>query len=293
MELLSRKGAWVHALAPAKVNLFLHITGRREDGFHELESLFVFVDFGDEIRVRAADELSLRISGPFAQALDGAVSDNLVMRAARAVQATAGTSVGAEIILEKNLPIAAGIGGGSSDAAATIRALEALWELGLSDRARFDLAERLGADVPACLDARPKLVRGIGEKLAPFDAPDGLFIVLANPGIALSTPAVFGAYVRSGAPFSESMGGEINWVETLAAGNDLQASATELAPEIEKLLNVLHSDQQAVKVGMSGSGATCFALFATQDGGKKCAQTIEGSGVATWAHFGRVVVAGG
>lgn len=154
----------ISLLAPAKVNLFLHITGRRENGFHELESLFVRTSFGDQVTVEAADKVSLDITGPFSDALSQYSCDsNLVMKAAKSMLAHHDKKVGAKITLEKNLPLASGIGGGSADAAATLLALMELWQVDISSTALHAMALELGADVPACLDNHPQIVKGIGE----------------------------------------------------------------------------------------------------------------------------------
>ena len=192
-------------LAPAKVNLYLHVVGRRADGYHLLDSLVAFADIGDRIEGVPADRMSLAVGGPEAEAVAGLGDDNLVLRAARlyseAIRAAGAASrmPGVTLYLDKRLPAASGIGGGSSDAAATLRLLDHLSGGVLAPAALAGLAARLGADVPACLLARPVWVGGIGEVLEPADPLPACGIVLANPRIALPTPAVFRA--RSG-PFS-------------------------------------------------------------------------------------------
>jgi 4-diphosphocytidyl-2-C-methyl-D-erythritol kinase len=262
----------VSAFAPAKINLYLHVVGRRADGFHLLDSLVAFADIGDRVTAAAADGLSLGVAGPEAGALAGTGEDNLVLRAARLLAAAAGRSgagsppFGAALRLDKRLPVASGIGGGSADAAAALRVLEGLWRVSLRPTEIADLAVRLGADVPACLAARPVWVGGVGERIETADGLPAAGIVLANPRRALATPAVFAA--RRG-PFSVSgrfapMPGDTSGLAALLADrrNDLTEPALTLVPEIAAVLARLARLRGALLARMSGSGATCFALFA-------------------------------
>ena len=237
--------------APAKVNLYLHITGRRADGLHLLESLVAFAEASDALYAEPADGLSLDVVGPFAGALAGE-ADNLVLRAARAL----GQGQGARLVLEKNLPVAAGIGGGSADAAAALRLLSRLWgiETGLEP-----LAAGLGADVPVCLAGRTCGMAGIGERLTPLPDWPVPHLLLANPGVALATQAVFGA--RRG-PFRESRPWPQTVAELAGCANDLTEAAISLAPEVGDTLAALAALDGALFARMSGSGATCFAAFA-------------------------------
>ncbi len=236
--------------APAKVNLYLHIVGRRADGLHLLESLVAFAEAGDVLHAGPAERLSLEVTGPFAGALAGE-ADNLVLRAANALA----PGQGARLVLEKNLPVAAGLGGGSADAAAALRLLSRLWGVEADLPA---LAAGLGADVPVCLAGATCGMAGIGERLTPLPDWPAPHLLLANPGVALPTPGVFGA--RRG-PFRESR----PWPETAAdlAGyaNDLTAAAISLAPEVGDVLDALAALEGASFARMSGSGATCFAAF--------------------------------
>jgi len=254
-------------LARAKVNLYLHITGRRVDGYHLLDSLVVFADAGDEIALAPADRLQLAIDGPFAAGLD-AGPENLVLRAARALQELTGARAGAAIRLTKNLPIASGIGGGSADAAATLDGLCGLWNVAPRRAALLRIAARLGADVPVCLDGMPSFVGGIGEKLVPARGLPPAWLLLANPGVATPTPAVFKA--RHG-PFSKPG----RWNEpprdfaALAArlqacANDLTEAAISVTPAIRDVLVALAGVPGCVLARLSGSGATCFGLFADE-----------------------------
>lgn len=258
-----RRTAW------AKVNLTLHVIARRADGYHELDSLIVFAGCGDALEFAPAGEISLSMEGPFAPALAGAaLEENLAMRAARRLRAHGGTAAGARISLYKALPVAAGLGGGSADAAATLQGLNALWGLGASDADLAAIGLELGADVPVCLDGRPSMVGGIGERIAPGPALPPAWLVLVNPGVGVATPAVFAA--RQGAfaaPVSppgalRDAAGLARW---LAAGrNDLEAAARGLAPEIGHILAALGSVEDCLLARMSGSGATCFGLFAAR-----------------------------
>lgn len=255
--------AEMREVARAKVNLFLHVVGRRADGYHLLDSLAVFPDIGDRLQAAPADALSLALSGPFAAGLTNE-ADNLVLRAARALAAAAGIVPRARLMLEKNLPVASGIGGGSADAAAALRGLRRLW--GLGEGAPDSVAPGLGADVPVCLASRPARMRGIGERLDPAPRIPECGLVLVNPGAAVSTPDVFRA--RTGA-FSAEADLPAGWPDAraMAAGlarlsNDLEAPAAALCPDVAGVLAALRSRPDCLLARMSGSGATCFGLFA-------------------------------
>ncbi|HZB93202.1 MAG TPA: 4-(cytidine 5'-diphospho)-2-C-methyl-D-erythritol kinase [Stellaceae bacterium] len=252
--------------APAKLNLYLHVVGRRADGYHLLDSLVAFAGIGDEVAAAPAPALSLSLEGPAAPALAGPVEENLVWRAAELLAAAAGRAPAASLTLTKRLPVASGIGGGSSDAAATLRALTALWRLGFDEGALSTLGARLGADVPVCLIARAAWLAGIGEAVEAAAKLPQVAALLVNPGVALATPAVFKA--RQG-PFSaparfEGMPADAAGLVALLAArrNDLTAAALTLAPEIGRVLDRLARLEGALLARMSGSGATCFALFA-------------------------------
>jgi 4-diphosphocytidyl-2-C-methyl-D-erythritol kinase len=250
--------------APAKVNLDLLITGRRADGYHELDSLVVFTSPADRLILHSAKDFSLEVRGPFAAALAGA--DNLVLRAAQALAAHAGRTPQARIVLEKNLPVAAGLGGGSADAAATLRGLDRLWRLGLGTAALAALAERLGADVPVCLAARPARMRGIGERLEPVPGLPALALLLVNPNQPLATAAVFAALgalpeaLPERGPPPADRAGLLDWLR--ARPNHLEAPARRLLPAIDEMLAALARQPGCALARMSGSGATCFGLFA-------------------------------
>ena len=261
----------VSAFAPAKINLYLHVVGRRADGYHLLDSLIAFADIGDRVSARPAESLSLAIGGPEAGAIAGLGEDNLVLRAARlfaaeaAAQAPGAAPFGAGLYLDKELPAASGIGGGSSDAAATLRVLDRMWQGPLDPPALAALALKLGADTPACLAARPVWVGGIGERIEDALGLPPAGIVLANPRRRLPTADVFAA--RRGA-FSAD--GRFDPMPLHAAAlaavlserrNDLTDAALSLLPEIAPVLERLVRLPGALFARMSGSGATCFALF--------------------------------
>ncbi len=258
----------VTVAAPAKVNLYLHVTGRRDDGFHLLDSLVAFAGVHDTIRAEPADGLSLQVDGPFAAALDGE-DDNLVLRAARGLADLTGAAQGARLSLTKRLPVAAGIGGGSADAAAALKALMRLWDVRPGERALRALALSLGADVPVCLHGRAAFVGGVGEALDPVPALPPCSMLLVNPLRPLSTPQVFRARAALGEGFSSpgrfdygaADAGEL--AALLASrGNDLTDAALSLSPETARVLDALEACEGALLSRMSGSGATCFALFA-------------------------------
>jgi 4-diphosphocytidyl-2-C-methyl-D-erythritol kinase len=272
--------------APAKINLHLHVVGRRDDGYHLLDSLVVFAGVGDCLRASTSDALSLSVTGPFAAALD-AEADNLVLRAARALAARAGCPALARLVLEKNLPVASGIGGGSADAAATLRLLCRLWRIELSAEDLGQLAGDLGADVKVCLVGHPALMSGIGEVLVPAPSLPAAGLVLVNPGVAVSTPSVF--RIRSGGFSGQANFSADGWrdVEALIADlaatrNDLERPARLLAPAIGDALDALAAMPGCRLARMSGSGATCFGLFSTPDAARRAAGDIVRDGWWVW-----------
>jgi 4-diphosphocytidyl-2-C-methyl-D-erythritol kinase len=242
--------------APAKINLCLHVTGQRLDGYHLLDSLVVFCDVGDRLEASLSDHLSLGLEGPFAEGLPLG-EDNLVLRAARRFEENAAFT------LEKNLPPSSGIGGGSADAAAAIRALRRL-----TGRPGPEPSEilALGADLPVCLAGRPTRMRGVGEDLSPVPALPEAHLLLVNPRVEVPTPAVFRALARRDNPGLPNT--LPDWPDCAALAdwlsgqrNDLEAPALSIAPVIGTVLNRLGALPQVLLARMSGSGATCFALF--------------------------------
>ncbi|WP_082731573.1 MULTISPECIES: 4-(cytidine 5'-diphospho)-2-C-methyl-D-erythritol kinase [unclassified Sphingomonas] len=243
--------------APAKLNLALHVRARRDDGYHELDTLFVFVRDGDDLRIVPADADRFTITGPFASALDPA-ADNLVTRARDLFRREIAPAPPVAIELVKRLPVASGIGGGSADAAATLRALARLTGIAPDDARLVAVAGRLGSDVPACLLGRAARGSGRGEQLIEIAGLPGRPVLLVNPGVAVSTARVFAGWDgvdRGGI-------GEGALIDIAQAGrNDLQPAACAIAPVIADALGHLSALPGAAMARMSGSGATCFALF--------------------------------
>jgi len=251
--------------APAKVNLFLHVVGRRADGYHLLDSLAVFGPAADTLSAAPARDLRLTVTGPFAPGLAGE-GDNLVLRAARALAVAAEVAPLAALTLDKRLPVASGIGGGSADAAATLRALNRLWGCGFATSRLSEIATPLGADVPVCVASRPARMGGVGDVLTASPSLPELGLLLVNPGIPIATPAVFKA--RTGS-FSAPAALPARWSRPADAAaslaslhNDLEAPACALAPVLWDVLATLRGLPGCLLARMSGSGATCFGLFA-------------------------------
>jgi 4-diphosphocytidyl-2-C-methyl-D-erythritol kinase len=243
--------------APAKLNLALHLRRRRADGYHDLETVFAFTAFGDTLSAVAADELSLTVSGEFAGPA-GAGPDNLVLRAAAALAHAAGISAGAALTLEKRIPVAAGLGGGSADAGAALRLLNRLWGLEWPELRLRHIAERLGADVPACVASRTCFGAGRGEVLGDWPVVlTGTPVLLVNPRVAVATGPVFAGWDRN------DLGGIVAGAPLVALRNDMTPAACALAPLIGDVLAALAATAGATLVRMSGSGATCLALYDT------------------------------
>jgi len=279
-------------LAPAKINLWLNVVGRRAPdgelgGYHLLDSLVAFADLADTLQAGPSDALSLTVDGPQGGSLL-AEPDNLVLKAARALADRAGVSPRAALRLTKNIPVAAGLGGGSADAAAALRALTDLWRVALPVEELFDLAGTLGADVPMCLAGRTAIASGIGDRLASAPALPACGLLLVNPGVALATRDVF---ARRQGGFSQARPVVSAWptlgdlAEALRArGNDLTDAAVSLQPVVGDVLAALERAPGARYRAMSGSGATCFALFDDVAQAQAAAQTLPAS---WWRHAGR------
>lgn len=253
--------------ARAKINLALHVTGRREDGYHLLDSLVVFPDIADRLTLERANGLELRLEGPFGSELEGPAEENLVLKAVRRFAELSGSAPRIRLTLKKNLPVASGIGGGSADAAAAIRLLERFTGNALPPEQRLELALSLGADVPVCLDRKPARMSGIGERLAPVPAMPPAGIVLVNPLEGVSTPAVFKAMTKRDNPLLPDLPEQFADLTALCAylrgtRNDMQAAAEALCPAITTVIDALSALPDVAFARMSGSGATCFALCA-------------------------------
>lgn len=267
--------------APAKVNLTLRVLGRRADGYHEISSLVVFADLADRLSLMPGRELTLSVGGPRA-ASAGANADNLVLKAARALAAQLPGIVAGAFDLEKNLPAAAGIGGGSADAAAALRLLARVNKLPNDDPRLYDAARSTGADVPVCLDPRPRLMGGIGEKLSPPLKLPPLFAVLINPSAAVPTKDVFAAWTpnaNAAPPLDlaavEKIETGTGLLELLARdANDLEGPAVKLAPIIAEALAALRACDGCRLARMSGSGATCFGIFYSREAAQAAALAL-------------------
>jgi len=267
-------------IAHAKINLALHVRAREPDGYHRIETLFAFAEDGDQLSVNAGEELGLTITGPFAPHLD-CKEDNLVLRAAEALRNRCDVRQGASLLLDKRLPVASGIGGGSADAAAALRLLRRFWSLQVEDEILLEIAGKLGADVPACVASRTARGEGRGDVLS-FDASadsSGTPLLLVNPGIPVSTASVFRAWdgvdrgtLSTGPPLDAAFGGR----------NDLESPARSIAPEIGLVLAEFKSLPGARLARMSGSGATCFALFEGEDQRNQAKETIASKYPAWW-----------
>jgi 4-diphosphocytidyl-2-C-methyl-D-erythritol kinase len=278
------------ALAPAKVNLTLRILGRRADGYHELESLVVFAGCGDHLSFDAGPSLDLAVSGPTA-GQSGAVADNLVLRAAKALaDKVPGLTVG-RFALTKELPAGAGLGGGSADAAAALRLLADANGLELDDSRLVAVARATGADVPVCLDPRPRVMRGIGDILsAPLALPK-LGIIIVHPGITMPTPPVFKALgltpgERCAAGADSGPPGEREALLAWLAGerNDLEPPAFGIAPAISDVIGAIAALPGCRLARMSGSGSACFGLFDTEAAATAAARGLEAAHPGWWAR---------
>lgn len=284
----AQESAWEHA--HAKINLFLHVTGRRDDGYHLLDSLAVFAGAADRLRVSPDTQLRLSLSGPFSPGLLDDAGDNLVLRAARLLadlhpDGEDGPAPGAHLWLEKHLPVASGMGGGSADAAAALRLLRRAWSLDHVDDARLhDLARSLGADVPVCLAQQPRRMQGVGELLGAAPELPQIGMVLINCGEAVATPDVFRARdphfslpaeLPHGWPDAASLAASLTLLS-----NDLEAAACRICPTIDRVLASLRDLPGCLFARMSGSGATCFGLF---DSPEAAGRAVRGANLpAAW-----------
>lgn len=264
--------------APAKVNLFLHVGGKRADDYHDLESLVAFTAFGDEIFLEPDDGISLSLSGPFGAQLSG-IEENLALKAAQLFAERAGAEKGVRIGLRKNVPVASGLGGGSADAAAVLRGLTRLWQLDPDRAVLMEIAASLGADIPVCVDSRPSWMEGRGECVSLLPALPNSSVLLVNPGVQVSTAQVFAALgPRRGvgmlppqAPFPDVYA-LVRFLRDMI--NDLETPARTIAPVIAEVLCEMNDLRDILLARMSGSGATCFALFADQKTARNAAYLL-------------------
>ena len=284
--------------ARAKVNLTLRVVGRRVDGYHDLESLVAFADCADHLSLALGPELHLVTTGPLAQAC-GETSDNLVFKAAKLLGEQVPELKRGEFVLDKVLPVAAGIGGGSADAAAALRLLARANNLAVDDPRLIEVAELTGADVPVCLNSRACVMTGVGETLMPLALPV-MPCVMVNPRVPVATKDVFGALgLRNGellvgasdvlqaADWPEAGASLEDWVEALAAGtNDLEAPAMRIQPVIGEVIAALNATNGAWLARMSGSGATCFAIYENTAEAGRAAEKLRLDHPGWWVHAG-------
>ncbi len=278
--------------APAKVNLTLRVVGRRADGYHDIESLVVFASVGDRLAFAPGHALALTMGGPTAPAA-GELADNLVLKAARAIAERVDALKLGRFDLSKRLPVAAGLGGGSADAAAALRLLARANRIMLDDPRLMQAAAATGADVPVCLDPRPRLMRGIGDVLSePLDLPR-LPAVLVNPGVAVPTKDVFAALnlkaaatsAGPSAPSPQGGGERTDFVAALALDrNDLETPAIKLQPVIADVLSDFRQLPGCQLARMSGSGATCFGLFDSSRAATAAARTLRSKHSTWWVR---------
>ncbi|MDC0196661.1 4-(cytidine 5'-diphospho)-2-C-methyl-D-erythritol kinase [Gammaproteobacteria bacterium] len=271
--------------APAKINLYLHITAKRNDGYHLIESLVVFADCGDKVSVAPSDKLKLTIEGPFSEDLTSN-QDNLVIKAAVLLAKFAGIKPKANIVLTKELPVASGIGGGSADAAATLHALTELWGISISSKNLHILAKQLGSDVPVCLTAGTSIITGIGENIMPVTKLPKLWAILVNPRIPVSTAEVFANYHNEFSipqPFTANSQSAQELASSLSKyRNDLTSAALRVAPKIKDVLSAVEATQNQLLTRLSGSGATCFALFKTKSAAISATKSLRAQYPVWW-----------
>jgi len=284
----------ISCLARAKINLDLLVCGRRDDGYHLLDSLVVFADYGDRVSARPSDKLSLGITGPFAGDLIGE-QDNSILKAAKLLQNRCDIRAGAEINLVKALPVSSGIGGGSADAAATLRALGELWNISGKSLGNDDLAKSLGADLPVCMASETTQMTGTGEKLRPVTIDFPLYMLLVNPDVTVSTKEIFRARAQRNAPFSSSriLPDHITSLHQLrdilaSSGNDLQFDACRAVPEISNALAEVSRADPCVYAALCGSGATCFGLFLDKAMADRAARNITRNFPRWWGQSVRI-----
>ncbi len=282
----------IREFAPAKLNLYLHITGRQPNGYHDLDSLVAFSSVGDEVAVRADKGFRFEITGPQAAALENEDKENnLAVKAADSLAEIMGHKLDAHMVLVKNLPVASGIGGGSSDAAAALRALARLWGLTADDPHIMQAASKHGQDVPVCVRIENTYMTAAGALPSPkMPRAD---VILVNPGKGLATPAVYKEFRDGGYKFSPLSRLE-NTPETLGEfvaalklrGNDLYAPACKLMPEIAEIISVLEASGECLLARMSGSGATCFGIFPDETSAKSAAHQIRVMRQKWWVETG-------
>ena len=283
--------------ARAKINLTLHVTGRREDGYHLLDSLVVFADYGDDLILSPASTTSLEIKGPFGKGLE-AEDNNLILQAHRFLSQKLKRPVPpTHFELVKNLPVSSGIGGGSSDAAAALRGLIKLWQLDVDEQTLGEIALTLGADVPVCLNGTTCQMQGIGEVISPVSHFTPLYIVLVNAGVKVSTPLIFSQLnLQKGSPAFdalepfENVQSQDQWITWLENGrNDMQQAAMSQSEKIAQTLDAIDHTSNLLFSRMSGSGATCFGLYTNKQDAQTACDKIKRDHGDWWAVASRIV----
>ena len=280
----------INIKAPAKLNLFLRICGKNNAGYHLIDSLVAFTEYGDNLTVCSAEKDELVLTGEFAGTINTHIKNNLVIRALNAFRQNGGNIGPLRIILEKKVPVEAGLGGGSSNAAALLLALNEQSKTPLSQKNLYDIGLKLGADVPVCLARGCQRVANIGEVLTPHDLPKMGAVILVNPGVALSTKDVFKSFAQSNKKSGSGFGGPLstrNVANIVGLGNDLTETAASLVPQIRRCLNELTAARGVVAAAMSGSGASCFAFFENKDAAILTAKQLQNVGY--WAQVTRIV----
>ena len=278
--------------APAKINLYLHVVGRRRDNYHLISSLVIFLGIFDTISVSESKTLKLNIKGPFAKYL-GPKKGNSVIKAALALRKFCNLKTGAEITLTKNLPISSGIGGGSTDCAATIKLLLKLWKIKIGNKELMKLGQSLGADVPVCLIGRPSFIGGIGEDIKTIESFPNIWILLVNPRKQIFTKKIFSNFKKKYSkkvPSSSKLFTLKKLISFLKrSDNDLISLAVHYAPEIKKILNDLSLTEDCLLSRMSGSGATCFGIFSGKKNVIKAKKTLLKLNPNYWISYGQIV----
>jgi len=277
--------------APAKLNFYLHVLGRRENGYHDLSSLVGFADVGDTLHVAPADGFQFQVTGPMAAPeLEG--DDNLCVRAAKDLAAMLGRDLNLKLTLVKRLPVASGIGGGSSDAAATLRLLLKFWNEDGTEKDIAALALSLGADVPVCLSGVPAEMLGIGEDVRPVAPLPKASVVLINPGICISTAAIFKEWQGPGpdvTPWEKSETAATFAASLMKRRNDLTPVAKKLVPVVGEVLSVLTARPECLLARMSGSGATCFGIFENHAVAEAAAEVLTVTHPHWWVRSARLL----
>ena len=279
----------INITAPAKLNLFLRICGKNNAGYHLIDSLVAFTEYGDNLTIYSAEKDELVLTGEFAGTINTHIKNNLVIRALNAFRQNGGNIGPLRIILEKKVPVKAGLGGGSSDAAALLLAINEQSKTPLSQKNLYDIGLKLGADVPVCLARGCQRVANIGEVLTPHDLPTIGAVILVNPGVALSTKDVFDRFAQSNKKSGSGFGGLLSTrhvANIVGLGNDLTETAASLVPQIRRCLDELIAAKGVVAAAMSGSGASCFAFFENRDAAIITAKQLQNMGY--WAQVTRI-----